>query len=596
MNIRFMLLLCLMLFIFLIGCGRNNPDGGTDAQPTAVTSEESSPDGSPTPTNAPAQPIVGVANVDSIEVIIMESFPVQINVKARGTLPNGCVTIDEVAIDRADNEFNIAISTIQDPIRVCTQAVVPFEETIPLDVLGLEAGSYQVNVNGRTGSFTLSVDNVADAAPTNTPTPESEATLGLINGRVWHDLCAVAPDNDEDSEGTPGVGCIASVDGGFQADGLLEDSEPGISGVSINLGEGECPATGFSETETDDDGDYIFVDVPAGTYCVSIDASAPGNETLLESGTWTVPESGESAITVELNDGEVNTGINFGWDYEFLPIPDIDLTNCLNSIEFLQDINIPDDTIFGPGQTFEKRWLLRNNGTCPWTEEYALAFLDGGLVPDEILIPLTEVVVAGQSVEVAASFAAPQEEGTYRSNFQLQDANGTLFGINGLLEEAFWVQIVVGEPDATPEPNSSVIGGVVWDDICFIGSDGSPSAGCVEIDGSGFYRGDGSLNFNDGRLADITVTLLSGECNPDGTINAANIISTAVTDNRGLYRFTGLDEDLYCVAINAFSDDNVDLLIPGDWTWPFPGVGQQGITLDAGEELLEVDFGWDFRE
>jgi hypothetical protein len=40
---------------------------------------------------------------------------------------------------------------------------------------------------------------------------------------------------------------------------------------------------------------------------------------------------------------------------------------------------------------------------------------------------------------------------------------------------------------------------------------------------------------------------------------------------------------------------NVNLPIPGDWTWPFRGVGLVGINLDAGEEFLDVDFGWQFR-
>jgi inhibitor of cysteine peptidase len=42
---------------------------------------------------------------------------------------------------------------------VCTQALVPFEETIPLDVEGLLAGEYTVNVNGVMATFTLDVDN-----------------------------------------------------------------------------------------------------------------------------------------------------------------------------------------------------------------------------------------------------------------------------------------------------------------------------------------------------------------------------------------------------------------------------------------------------
>lgn len=594
MKLKCVFLFCIVTLL-LVGCGN---DGGNVEEPagdaTAVSEEESAPTNTPEST----EPIVGVATVDSIEVMILESFPVEINIKARGSLPNGCTMIEDVTIDRLGNVFDVGISTIQEPDQVCTQALVAFEETIPLDVAGLPAGSYQVNVNGRTGSFTLSVDNVAGAIPTEspdpTPTTEPESELALLGGRVWHDLCAVAL--GEDDSITPSEGCVAQVsDDGFEANGLLEEDEPGIANVVVELGEGACPSTGFETAETDEDGDFVFVDLPAGTYCVSIDTDDPRNSTFQEEGVWTFPAGSDGAVSITLADGEINTDVNFGWDYAFLPAPEVDLTNCTNSFDFIEDLNIPDDTVFAPGDTFEKRWLLLNNGTCPWNEQYAVAFVDGDLQPDSTAVPFENVVVAGQTVEVAVPFTAPQEEGTYRGNFQLQDSNGTLFGVNGLIEEAFWAQIVVGVPEPTPEANSATIGGVVWDDVCFINADGSPSAGCVEIGESGFYRADGSLNFNDGRLADITVTLAQGSCNDDGTVNAANIVATTLTDSAGLYRFENLEADTYCVAVNALSDDNVNLLIPGDWTWPFPGVGAQGVILDAGEELLEVDFGWDFQ-
>jgi len=38
--------------------------------------------------------------------------------------------------------------------------LVPFEEIIPLEVYGLPAGTYTVNVNGVQGTFDLEVDNI----------------------------------------------------------------------------------------------------------------------------------------------------------------------------------------------------------------------------------------------------------------------------------------------------------------------------------------------------------------------------------------------------------------------------------------------------
>ena len=41
-------------------------------------------------------PTIGLALVDEIDILILESFPVQINVIARGNLPDPCTEISEV--------------------------------------------------------------------------------------------------------------------------------------------------------------------------------------------------------------------------------------------------------------------------------------------------------------------------------------------------------------------------------------------------------------------------------------------------------------------------------------------------------------------
>ena len=157
------------------------------------------------------------------------------------------------------------------------------------------------------------------------------------------------------------------------------------------------------------------------------------------------------------------------------------------------------------------------------------------------------------------------------------------------------MQFDVGIPEATAEPNSSAIGGVVWEDFCRV-TDNGAFAGCVQVENSNFYRADGTLNFRESRLPGITVILSDAACPDDGVFNNANIIETAVTDNAGLYRFNNLDEGLYCVGIDALSPANVNLLIPGTWTWPAVGTGRLGINLAAGEERLAVDFGWDYQD
>lgn len=568
--------------MLLIGCGGEEPT--PDITPTAQ----------PTPTLAPtpALPEEGLATVDSIELMIMESFPVQVSVRARGDLPDGCTEIDQIESTRNGDAFQVTIATLRAADAVCTEALVPFDETISLDVVDLPAGTYTVDVNGRSGTFTLSVDNTMQEEPTDTPeTTESATNVGIINGTIWHDLCAVAVGDDGETAVTS-TGCVANEEEtSFQADGTLELSEPGIANITVSLGEGECPAAGLAAVETDEAGDYVFTELAAGTYCVSVDTTATNNSDLLP-GQWTFPESGIAETAVTLTDGEIVSDINFGWDFEFLPVPEVDLANCTNSIEFVDDLNIPDDSVFAPQAEFVKSWRLRNDGTCPWSTEYSLVQVSGDTVTELTTIPLPRAVAPGETIDLSINVIAPELEGTYRSNWQISNANDVPFGIGGLSEETFWVQFDVGVPEATPLPNSAVIGGVIWEDFCRVTED-DQSAGCVQLEGTNIFRADGTLNFGESRFPGVTVILSDGACSDDGQFSSADIIDTAVTDEFGLYRFENLDEGLYCVGIDAFSPANVDLLIPGTWTWPALGTGWLGIDLASGEERLEVDFGWE---
>ena len=162
------------------------------------------------------------------------------------------------------------------------------------------------------------------------------------------------------------------------------------------------------------------------------------------------------------------------------------------------------------------------------------------------------------------------------------------------------MQIVVD--DGAPEepeldPGTAVIGGVVWEDVCFIDGNGDYSVGCAQTeDGSRINVADGTLNFGERGLADITVILAEGACPADGSISPGSIIARTTTDARGLYRFENLESALYCVAIDAFDPDNVDLLIPGNWTYPALGTGRLGVQLGQAEERLTIDFGWDYQD
>jgi inhibitor of cysteine peptidase len=147
--------------LLLIAAAACSP-GATPTTAPAGPQPTTPPAGAP-PTNTPAKPqgatVTGLASVASIDLLTLESFPVQIHVVARGNLRDGCTTIDQITQTREGNSFKVTITTIRPANQMCTQAIVPFEQTIALDVYGLKAGTYAVDVNGVTGTFTLDVNN-----------------------------------------------------------------------------------------------------------------------------------------------------------------------------------------------------------------------------------------------------------------------------------------------------------------------------------------------------------------------------------------------------------------------------------------------------
>ncbi len=104
--------------------------------------------------------IYGNATVESIEIMVLESFPVQIKVNASGYLPDGCTKIDGIVKVKEGNTFLVTIRTVRPADAFCTEAIVPFQEVISLDVYGLKAGIYNVDVNGIKGTFELKTDNI----------------------------------------------------------------------------------------------------------------------------------------------------------------------------------------------------------------------------------------------------------------------------------------------------------------------------------------------------------------------------------------------------------------------------------------------------
>ena len=109
---------------------------------------------SPIPT-APNTPIPRreQARVEAIEIHQVEVQPVEVKVIVRGHHTDGCSRIDQISQSRTGNNVKIEIEIVREIDTPCPALSVKFEELIALDVIGLPAGLYVVDVNGATGHF-----------------------------------------------------------------------------------------------------------------------------------------------------------------------------------------------------------------------------------------------------------------------------------------------------------------------------------------------------------------------------------------------------------------------------------------------------------
>jgi hypothetical protein len=100
---------------------------------------------------------------------------------------------------------------------------------------------------------------------------------------------------------------------------------------------------------------------------------------------------------------------------------------CVNDARFLEDLTVPDGTVVAPGEAIDKRWSVRNAGTCDWGPGYRLLPVDAGglLGPAEVaLYP----ALAGATATLQVALQAPVEPGLHTSIWRAQAPDGTLFG------------------------------------------------------------------------------------------------------------------------------------------------------------------------
>lgn len=129
---------------------------------TIVTSPPSERRPSPPPSETSSKPtqsppfapkpgddsfVRGSVYLDSIDLLVMESYPPQFTLVLTGSLPTPCNQL-RVNVNPPDAQKKIAVDaySVSKPGAICIQMLQPFSENIPLG--SFPSGHYEIWVNG----------------------------------------------------------------------------------------------------------------------------------------------------------------------------------------------------------------------------------------------------------------------------------------------------------------------------------------------------------------------------------------------------------------------------------------------------------------
>jgi type IV pilus biogenesis protein CpaD/CtpE len=102
-----------------------------------------------------AKPILRLAGVERIEIVVLETRPVQVRVAVYGWLSDSCTTIRNTEQTREGALIRLKIITTRPAGVMCAQMIKRFRDTYPVETAGLPPGTYTLDVSGKQAQFTL---------------------------------------------------------------------------------------------------------------------------------------------------------------------------------------------------------------------------------------------------------------------------------------------------------------------------------------------------------------------------------------------------------------------------------------------------------
>lgn len=111
------------------------------------------------------EPIYQSVEITQVEMEVGVGSPLPIHAIVSGNLPDSCAQLELIQQRQEGARIQLWLASVPSSVGGCVRDTLPFRIALPLNVVNLPAGTYQVEVNGKTESFALETRNTESTLP-----------------------------------------------------------------------------------------------------------------------------------------------------------------------------------------------------------------------------------------------------------------------------------------------------------------------------------------------------------------------------------------------------------------------------------------------
>ena len=124
-----------------------------------------------------------------------------------------------------------------------------------------------------------------------------------------------------------------------------------------------------------------------------------------------------------------------------------------NRASWVEDVTIPDGSIFVPNTAFTKTWRIKNVGSCTWNTNYAIVYYSGDQMSAPSATNLSANLAPGQVMDISVNMKSPAVDGKYKGNFMFRSDKGLIFGTGSTYSYPVYAEIEVSQAQVIPNLN-----------------------------------------------------------------------------------------------------------------------------------------------